>query len=525
MEVTQDSELVDQPFALVLASLGLPLETLVKVRRQRLLGDDADADSRAPSSTDVSGSVYTSGGSRDDGDAGSGRTGNGVCPLAAGDEEPNGSSWTGRVIGSVRGGATSSRPRGGGGGGRGSRSPFAALRRRKSYQLLENEDDEERPGKSNSSAGAGIEMAPLRAADAMWEEEGSPTAKIAGGATTGDGIRHRGSFDEMHDVCPDAIVRGGDVLVLSCDRNAMVCAQGSLLSGRKGGLRVLGVSTLRLPRPGSAFFELVLSRTSHFLGRTARLDNGALAARYGCSVVAFRLKGSTGGGVDLIGRSSTGSDRGEDGGGNEEEEGAVSPGGRGSKESTRESLTGVPEPSMARGDPTFLEAVASPGAVTAIADDEVGEAFFMGGDGSPMVDDGSRSPLAPTAPTPLVSSPEGPSPTMSARRRISGERKHASWRQDRAGGANVGAKRRRRRRRGEAFQPGDVVVVLATERFSEWCESSAPGEFLRKKLIGRLPEPTGWFHFFPLTIFALMLAWVLLGGVDMVRASDVPCNT
>ncbi|CAN0411378.1 unnamed protein product, partial [Hapterophycus canaliculatus] len=110
------------------------------------------------------------------------------------------------------------------------------------------------------------------------------------------------------------------------------------------------------------------------------------------------------------------------------------------------------------------------------------------------------------------------SPTLSSRRQISGQRQqHACMPPDRAAGAFVCVKRRRRRR-GEAFQPGDVVMVLATERFSEWCESSTPGEFLRKKLIGRLPEPTGWFHFFPLTVFALMLAWVLLGGVDMIRA-------
>ncbi|CAN0533155.1 unnamed protein product, partial [Ectocarpus sp. 8 AP-2014] len=76
-----------------------------------------------------------------------------------------------------------------------------------------------------------------------------------------------------------------------------------------------------------------------------------------------------------------------------------------------------------------------------------------------------------------------------------------------------------RRRRGEAFEAGDVVVVLATEQFSRrFSPTSAGGEFLRNRPIGRVPEPTGWFHYFPLVIFALMLLWVLLGGVDMIRA-------
>ncbi|CAN0304878.1 unnamed protein product, partial [Hapterophycus canaliculatus] len=194
VEVTRDFELLDRPVGLVLATLGLPMETLVKVRRRRILAEDAGGNSRSPSSTDISGG------------------------------------------------------------------------------------------------------------------DGGPAVSIAASAAIGGIVRNREGFDEVHDVSPDALVRAGDVLVLSCDRNAMVCAQVSLLNGRKEGLRVLGVSTLGLPRPGSAFFELVLSRTSQFLGRTACLENDAFAARYGCSVVAFRLKGSTGGGVDLIGSTRTSRD-------------------------------------------------------------------------------------------------------------------------------------------------------------------------------------------------------------------------
>lgn len=127
--------------------------------------------------------------------------------------------------------------------------------------------------------------------------------------------------------------------------------------------------------------------------------------------------------------------------------------------------------------------------------------FFVGGGGSPAVD-GGDSPLdGSTAPTPLLSSLGGgdDGPTMLSPRTVQP--------------GLDSRRRRRRRRRGEAFEAGDTVVVLATERFSE---SHSPAEFLRKKVVGRPPERTGWFHCFPLAIFALMLMWVLLGGVEMV---------
>lgn len=476
MEVSEDFELVGQPFALVVATLGLPSDTLVKVRR-RHSPEDAGVGKRVQQlDMDASNGAFFSNGGSGGGGGGSNET----CALDSGDEESNGSSWAGRHDGGKVG---SSLARLGGSG-----SPFAL--RRRTYQLLENQDGEERPVRNAGFKGPGIEMTttalrPQKVAKAAWE--GDLPTKTNGGAQ----YQYAGNVDGVHDVSPDACVHAGDVLVLSAARDAMVYAQGSVFSGRREGLKVLGVSTVKLPQPqpGSVFFELVLSRSSQFLGRTARADNEFFAARYGCSVVAFRLKGvttgTTGGSVGVIDSSNSNSIRRSNGGAD-----------AGGTVETTSSGGGLLSTIAACGSPQAA-------AVGTAADNLGGELFFMGGDDSPVVDGGEK-PLDATAPTPLLSSFVGDdSPTA-----VPVSPRPAEP------GLESNRRRRRRRRRGEAFEAGDVVMVLATERFSERHPSA---EFLRVKLVGRLPEATGWFHCFPLAVFALMLMWVLLGGVEMVR--------
>ncbi|CAB1100942.1 unnamed protein product [Ectocarpus sp. CCAP 1310/34] len=490
VEIKEDFKLVDQPFSLVLASLGLPMDTLVKVRRRLSQpGDAVEAKPLSPATTGLSKKgVFGSG------------SGVGSGAEAGGEEQPG---WAGRIA------ASSSRHAGGG------RKPFALRRRATAYQPLENEDG----AVQNHGSGAGapcIEMATLRTAGAAVGGPGTPTSQSVGAFAAVDGAT---TTHDLHDVAPDACVRAGDVLVLSCGWSAMVDAQGSWFSAREPGLGVLGLSTLRPPpRPGSVFFELVLSRTSRFLGRTARRDEGFFSARYGCSVVAFRLKGSTGGGVDLLGRSAAEEcDRGGNGGRHD----AVAAGDSGdttclgAEQPGRTSGDGLFETSGACGSPqSFAGAAAG-----AIADDAYDEAFFIGGPGDSPTVRGDRSSPGSTALSPSVGDE---SPARLSELEISGP-VAAPCKQQPTEGAGLDAKSQRRRqwrrRRGEAFDAGDMVVVLATEQFSRrFSSTSGGGEFLRNRPIGRVPEPTGWFHYFPLMVFGLMLLWVLLGGVDMIRA-------
>lgn len=495
VEVTGDFKLVDQPVALVLATLGLPYSTLVKVRRRCSPGD-AGARTGVFKAADGKGVGGGSGGGSGDGSE--------TCSLAPGDEE---SSWAGGIGGGPAGRARSKRV----GGGRG---PFAL--RRRTYQLLENDDGEERAVRTPVAVGPRIEMATLRAEGATGtarEGGGKPATARAGGAQSLATVE----VEDLYDVSPDARVRAGDVLVLSAARDSLVYASGSVFGGARDGLRVLGVSTLGVgvgppppPRRGRVFFELVLSRSSRFLGRTARLDNGFFAARYGCSVVAFRLKGCAGGGVDLVGSGagSSGCGGGGDGGAG----GEPSAGGDGCEDS-EESNGSLLKTVDAAGSPNpSVVAAAATATVGAVAEDRAGEVFSLSGDGSLGAVGTGASPRYSPAPTPSLSSfagndGNGSSPTMvpvslPGEPVLEPKQQQFHW----------------RRRRGEAFEAGDVVMVLATEQFAER-NSSAAKEFLRKELVGRLPEPTGWSHVVPLAIFALMLLWVLLEGVEMVSGN------
>eukprot|EP00752_Nemacystus_decipiens_P012017 g10652.t1 len=475
VEVLEGFELIGQPFALAVATLGLPSETLVTVRRRHSKSPQDAAGGLMvvqPSETGVSNGAFCRDGNGGGGGGGSGSGTNETCPLGLGDEESNGPGWGMRPTAGIVG--SSSLARLGGSG-----SPFAL--RRRTYHLLENEDGE---GRAEQNAGflkgPSIEMTTLReeqTAKPAWEE-GLPRKKMDGGE------RYARVVGGVDDMLPDApFVRAGDVLVLSAARDAMVYAQGSLFSRGREGLRVLGVSTLRPPQPRSVFLELVLSRSSQFLGRTARLDNDFFAARYGCSVVGFRLKGGTGGAVKVATGGAV------DG---------ITDGGTG--------LVGAVAACESPEGPTS----AAGAAVGTAAGNPGGGLFFMGEGGSRDVDGGEVS-LEATAPMPLLSSFVGDGSSTAA---------PVPPRPEGPGLDSQQGRWRRRRIRGEAFEAGDVVIVLTTERFSERHSST---EFLRKKIVGRLPEARGWFQCVPLAVFALMLMWVLLGEVEMIRAVFAAC--
>lgn len=452
VEVTGSFELVGQPFALLLARLGLPMDTLVKVRRR----------------------------SHPDGLSGKpfplGRTGVDSCGTdsshTAGavdeDEESNRIGWASRVAGTAAAGGDS-RVSGMG--------PFA-LRRRSPYVRLEaGASDGDRPTRGSDAAAPCIEMAKIQTSG-VGGKAGDDAASCAGGGATEEKVDNSNNsnsssgkdaddFEDIYGVSTHSTIQSGDVLVLSCARDAMVHFQGSLMSQRRRGLKVLGVSTLILPRHGTVLFELVLSRQSGFLGRTAGLDNAFFAEYYGCSVVAVRLKGGT---------------------------------------ETRDGVVDVDEGSRFVVDAEGVAALGTPMACAAPKGGNSGATAAVGGIGEAVLVDAedaatvADSPLLSTTPTPLLSSPVG----GGARSTGEGELQPMP-----AFGS------RRRRRRGAGFAAGDTVIVVAMEGFLE--KASSTGEFLSKERLGRLPEPTGWFHVFPLMIFAAMLAWVLFVRVDMVR--------
>lgn len=73
---------------------------------------------------------------------------------------------------------------------------------------------------------------------------------------------------------------------------AMVEFQAVMVSQGLKGLRFLNLSAAELPGHGTEFFEVILSAHNHFVGRTADWDNFEFSRHYdGCSVVAVRRRG------------------------------------------------------------------------------------------------------------------------------------------------------------------------------------------------------------------------------------------
>lgn len=493
MEVSEKFELIGQPFALVLATLGLPMNTLVKVRRR----------CHPRGVTPQGGKPLTPMGHSDPGGLDSSGDGDSVAANRLsdeGDEDSNGLSWACRIGTGVA--ALAGRPAIGGGGGVG----LVALRRRPLwYQRLEDGDSREQSPVFEETEEACIEMPTKhtgRVADAaVADGGGAPATEGASRAGSGGAaLNFSGGvigFEDICDVSPKDYVRPGDVLVLSCDRETMVRAIGSAVSRRGGGLKVLGVSAAKLPRHGTVLLELVLSRSSHnFLGRTARLDNAYFAAMYGCVIVAFRLKGSAG--YDGSSESSSGGCDSSGGGGDGDGRHCIDSG----------SGVDFNRPNVGIGRTGYkATANADPAATATSGLKGVDDAFVTSRNGSPT---SVRSPLRFSAVTSSTSM-ASVSPALASPALTGGDSPFV----EPESGPSEEEKAVTRRRKGEALASGDVVVVLAPEGFLE--EASSKREFLREGRVGRLPEPTGWFHYCPLLIFAAMLAWVLAVGVDMVR--------
>lgn len=153
-----------------------------------------------------------------------------------------------------------------------------------------------------SVKGIGRTVAPLGLGPSDVAETQQPTSSSVLAATTtgldaNDGCEHSTKLGEddidIFPVAPSETLQDGDVLFLSCPRDAMIDFQGSIFSQRTHGLKILGVNALDLPEQGTELFEIVLSEFTHHLenSTTGGGHRNALArfsVCYGCRVLAVR---------------------------------------------------------------------------------------------------------------------------------------------------------------------------------------------------------------------------------------------
>lgn len=117
----------------------------------------------------------------------------------------------------------------------------------------------------------------------------SPGSARADDVRLDDTYRVGTNYTDIHPVQLSEAVRDGDVLFLSCSRSAMISFQGSTVSERLEGVRLLDANVRYLEVQGPALLELVLSDRNHFVGSCpAGGDSKLLASRYGCRIVAVR---------------------------------------------------------------------------------------------------------------------------------------------------------------------------------------------------------------------------------------------
>lgn len=331
---------------------------------------------------------------------------------------------------------------------------------------------------------------------------------IGGGAANAASVEGSDgeTYTDIFPVSPAEPVQAGDVLFLSCAQATMIDFQSVTVSQGLKGLKFLDVSALDLPGHGTEFFEIVLSDHNHFVGRSADRDNSEFAAYYGCSVVAVRRRGRSeavvpsaasvpatasrgcaggaGGAGTTVGGDGDG-DCGGDGGG-------WTPSAAPFKDSSRitdaaevcleEGLSAEPALEPNSGPPTPAS-LSSGKASTKLA----AAAAAMAGRSE------VRSP------------PRG---TRSAVRAMRSPLRSLRKEADAQEGDDV---------TGLSFKAGDVVLVLAKEEFMEKYAPSK--DFFLVTKVGSVPKPVRYYDYLPLLAFLGMLCWVLFdANTDMVRA-------
>lgn len=265
---------------------------------------------------------------------------------------------------------------------------------------------------------------------------------------------HDDEFDIIDRVGSQMKIKTGDVLVLSCSRELMTKFQGSIVRDVRRGLKVMGVSSRALPRHGTKFFELVLSRRSQFLGMSpAREKLTSSASGLDFCVVAYRSKKRAAG--PRLRLSHPGGD---------------SPvGDVGSAPPVAHHDAHVARAMTTRADTAFGgDGVISPSKLPLVPDKDYTVAGWMG------------------APSPATNDPE------------------------RCGGAWKGQQPIER-----TFKAGDTLVVLSKDDLAKRY-SPACSEFLAARSVGCLPLAGSCMDHLPVAILLAMLGLVLVSRVSVV---------
>ncbi|CAM9751541.1 unnamed protein product [Chrysoparadoxa australica] len=108
--------------------------------------------------------------------------------------------------------------------------------------------------------------------ESVAEEEPNPSSySISRSASPASATQ--GNYADVYPVSRGESVQAGDVLFLSCSRNAMVDFQGGAAARKLEGLLLLDSDALNLPGKGTDFFELVLSDRNMFVGEDIKVWN------------------------------------------------------------------------------------------------------------------------------------------------------------------------------------------------------------------------------------------------------------
>lgn len=336
-------------------------------------------------------------------------------------------------------------------------------------------------------------------------DNGTAVTGNGDGAVHGGGALSDGSAETYTDIYPVSAaepIQAGDVLFMSCAQATMIDFQAGAVSQGLKGLKFLDVNALDLPGHGTEFFEIVLSGHNHFVGRSAGRDNSAFAAYYGCSVVAVRRRGSseaTNTSLSAPPIASRGNSTAGQGHGG-----------------VRAASNGLPPEQHDAPEVRLEEGISAEPAFDPEGEEEQEEA--PPAPTSPAAKRLTRRSAAVSSAADPVRSPVTASLPAAA----------ATWRAPRSPervsrtetNSKPAAGNQSEEVTESSFKAGDVVLVLAKEEFME--KFSASKDFFLVTKVGSVPTPVRYFDYLPLVAFLGMLVWVLFDADMVSHHSDIP---
>eukprot|EP00903_Cladosiphon_okamuranus_P007706 g7468.t1 len=484
VQVMNDFPYKGEPAGLVLARLGLPQDTLIKIRRKLspgILRQMSESLEENASLGVAASSLYASGGKLD-GFGQHHHHGHGAATAAASVSaimDANQKTFKAESMYSYRIRAESlwgtkedltqeekdeSAGNGNGSGGGDNNAKRASFSRKRWVSDTDAGNLFQHPAARGDAAnGAG---------DANANGKGAAVA--AGGSSDGGPLSSVPEGETYTDIFPVSAaepVQAGDVLFLSCAQATMIDFQAVTVSQGLKGLKFLDVSALDLPGHGTEFFEIVLSGHNHFVGRSASRDNAEFAAYYNVSVVAVRRRGqATANPTTAISAPLSSA--------------------RPSAANTTGSLKARP---MMDAPEVFLEEGVEPALNP--------NSRVVSPSGSVL------TPISRATATSNRTGSRGHAPVFPRSPMIRLSRKNTNTTIQADDDKDVTE---------SSFKAGDVVLVLAKEEFME--KYGASKDFFLLTKVGSVPKPVRYFDYLPLLAFLGMLIWVLLDA-DMVQAA------